>query len=272
MTSERPIRVGIIGADMNASWAQHSHVRAIAVLPGFELAAVATRSAVSARAPAKAFGAGRWFDDPLEMIANDAVDLVTVAVRVPVHRELVLAAIAAGKAVYCESPLGRNVAKAEEMAEAARKASTRSAIGLQARYNPAMRRAAELIEAGAIGRPLTARVISTSMGFGPAFPAAYDDFNKADTGADLSTITVAHTLDALEAVLGAIREVDARSAILFPTVQLVDTGKTSHRETADQVTVLGLAGGGARSSSTSTAASRQRTQCFLWRCAGPTAG
>ncbi len=173
-----------------------------------------------------------------------AIDLVTVAVRVPAHRDLVLAAIAAGKAVYCESPLGRDVAEAEEMEAAARAAKLPNAIGLQARYNPSLRRAAELIAAGAIGRPLTARVVSTSMGFGPAFPAAYDYFNKAESGADLSTITVAHTLDALEAVLGKISEVDARSAILFPDVQLVDTGETSRRETADQVNVLGLAGDG----------------------------
>lgn len=244
MTNDDVIRVGIIGADTRASWAQHSHVRAIAALPGLRLAAVATRSADSAKAAADAFGAEHWFDDAMAMIGSDAVDLVTVAVRVPAHRELVLAAIAAGKAVYCESPLGRDVAEGEEMAAAARKAGVANAIGLQARSNPALRRAGGMIAAGAIGRVLTARVVSTSAGFGPVSPAAYDYFNKAEAGANLSTITVAHTLDAIEAVLGPIAEVTARSAILFPVVQLVDTGATSARETADQVTVLGRAGDG----------------------------
>ncbi len=244
MSKDQTIRVGIIGADTRASWAQYSHVPAIEGLPDFQLAAVATRSADSAREAAEAFGAERWFDDAMTMITSDAVDLVTVAVRVPAHRDLVVAAIAAGKAVYCESPLGRDVAEAEEMAQVARAAGVSTAIGLQARYNPSLRRAAEVIARDEIGRPLTARIVSTSMGFGPASPASHDYSNKAVSGANLSTISAAHTLDAMEAVLGPIVEVDARSAILFPNVKLVDTGEISRRETADQLTVLGLAGKG----------------------------
>ena len=55
----------------------------------------------------------------------------------------------------------------------------------------------------------------------------------------MSTITAAHTLDALETLLGWVEEVDARGTILFPDVQLIDTGETSRRETVDQLTVLG---------------------------------
>lgn len=236
---EDTLRIGIVGADAKASWAGLSHVPAIAALPGIRLAAVATRSEASARAAADAFGVERAFGDPFAMIAGDAVDVVTIAVRVPAHHDLVMAAIAAGKVVYCESPLGCNVTEAEAMADAARRAGVTTAIGLQGRYNPALRRAAELIAAGAIGRPLQARVVSTSAGFGPVMPAAYDYFNQAASGADLSTITVAHTLDALETVLGRITEIDARGAVLFPSVQLVDTGKTSARQTPDQMAVLG---------------------------------
>ena len=86
-----PLRVGIIGADTKASWAQHSHVPSLAALPDFRLAAVATRRADSARAAAEAFGAEHWSEDPAAMIRSDAVDVVTVAVRVPAHRGLVLA-------------------------------------------------------------------------------------------------------------------------------------------------------------------------------------
>lgn len=167
------LRVGIIGADNKASWAQYSHVPALKALPGVELAALATRSEESAKEAATAFGVAAWFSDPMAMIRSEAVDAITVAVRVPAHRDLVLAAIAAGKAVYCESPLGRNTAEAEEMAEAARAAGVHTAIGLQARWNPSLRRAAELVASGAIGKPLTARVVSTSAGFGPASPATY---------------------------------------------------------------------------------------------------
>lgn len=244
MSSTVDLRVGVIGADTKASWAKVAHIPALAAVPGVALAAVATRSEESAKAAAAAFGAAHWFADAKAMARSDAVDIVAVCVKVPDHRELVLAALAAGKSVYCEAPLGRNVAEADEMAAAAQAAGVPVAIGLQARRNPAARRAAELVAAGAIGRPLTARVVATSAGFGPAFPDAYDYFNKPASGANLSTITVAHTLDVLEAVLGQIEEVDARSAILFPEVTLVDTGATSTRETADQVSVLGQVAGG----------------------------
>jgi predicted dehydrogenase len=139
--TQKAIRVGIVGANAKSGWARVSHVPAIIGLPSLKLAAVATRKEQSAREAAEAFGAVRWFSDPLAMICDDLVDLVTIAVKVPAHRELVLAALNAGKVVYCEAPLGRTLAETEEMAHAA--GSLHTAIGLQGRLNPAVRRAAQ---------------------------------------------------------------------------------------------------------------------------------
>lgn len=236
MTQEE-IRVGIVGADTKASWAKVSHVPAIKGLPGVRLAAVATRNEQSAREAAQAFGADRWFSDPFAMIRDDRIDVVTIAVRVPAHRELVLTALEAGKAVYCEAPLGRSVAETQEMARAVR--SHHTAIGLQGRHNPAVRRAAELVSSGKIGRPLSARVASPTFGFGPEIPVAQDIFNKSSSGANLLTITAGHTLDLVEAILGPIVEVDARTEIRWATVRLTETGAESLRDTADYVGVLG---------------------------------
>jgi predicted dehydrogenase len=95
--TQREIRVGIVGADTKASWAKVSHVRAVTNLLGLKLAAVATRNEQSA-SEAAAFGADRWFSDPFAMIRDERIDLVTIAVKVPAHRELVLATLDAGKA------------------------------------------------------------------------------------------------------------------------------------------------------------------------------
>jgi predicted dehydrogenase len=114
-----------------------------------------------------------------------------------------------------------------------------TAIGLQGRLNPAVRRAAQLISSGKIGRPLNARIVSTNVGFGPELPSSFDYFNKKSSGANLLTVSVGHTLDLVEAVLGPIIEVDARTEILWPAVKLTDTGEESLRETADHVAVLG---------------------------------
>ena len=241
--TQKAIRVGIVGANAEAGWARVSHVPAINGLPGLKLAAVATRNEQRARQAAEAFGVDRWFSDPFAMIGDDLIDVITIAVKVPAHRELVLAVLDAGKAVYCEAPLGRSVPETEEMARAA--GSLHTAIGLQGRFNPAVRRAAELLSSGKIGRQLNARIVSTTSGFGPEMPSIYDYFNKTSSGANLLTITAGHTLDAVEAVLGAIVEVDARTEILWPAVRLTDIGEESLREVADHIDVLGKTRSGA---------------------------
>ena len=240
---QKQIRVGIVGANAKKSWANLSHVPAINGLPGLRLAAVSTRNEQSAREAAEAFGSDRWFSNPFAMIRDERIDVITISVKVPEHRELVLAALNAGKAVYCEAPLGRTVADAEEMASAV--GSLHTAIGLQGRLNPAVRRAAQLLSSGKIGRPLNARIVSTTSGFGPEMPSWYDYFNKTSFGANLLTITTGHTLDLAEAVLGEIVEVDARTEILWPTVKLTDVGEESLRDTPDHVGVLGKTHSGA---------------------------
>jgi predicted dehydrogenase len=241
--SQKEIRVGIVGANAKSSWAKVSHVPAINGLHGVKLSAVATRNEQSAREAAKAFGADRWFSDPFAMIRDERIDVITIAVKVPAHRELVLAALEAGKAVYCEAPLGRTVAEVEQMASAVGPLHT--AIGLQGHLNPAVRRAAQLVSSGKIGRPLNARIVSSTTGFGPEMPSVYDYFNKESSGANLLTISAGHTLDVVEAVLGPILEVDARTEIRWPKVKLTDTGEESVRQTADHVGVLGETRSGA---------------------------
>ena len=86
--TQKEIRVGIVGADIKASWAKMSHVPAINGLPGLKLAAVATRNEQSARQAAEAFGADSWFSDPFAMIGDDLIDVITIAVKVPAHRDL----------------------------------------------------------------------------------------------------------------------------------------------------------------------------------------
>ena len=88
--TRKEIRVGIVGANANGGWAKLSHVPAINAIPGLKLAAVATRNQQSAREAAEAFGADRWFSDPFAMIRDDLIDVITISIKVPAHREIVL--------------------------------------------------------------------------------------------------------------------------------------------------------------------------------------
>ena len=73
------------------------------------------------------------------MLAEADLDLVSVVVKVPSHRGPVMAALDAGKHVYCEWPLGANLAEAEAMANWAREKKVNAMVGLQARGDPAVR-------------------------------------------------------------------------------------------------------------------------------------
>src|SRR5580765_6063780 len=102
------IRVGIVGATVTSGgsgWGANAHVPALNALPEYELKAVCTAHAETARASAVAFGAELAFHNFDDMVARPDVDLVSVVVRVPRHRDLVVRALAAGKAVFCEWPL-----------------------------------------------------------------------------------------------------------------------------------------------------------------------
>ena len=79
------------------------------------------------------------------MAAHPEVDLIVVCVRVPGHRELVMAGLQAGKAVFCEWPLGATLAEAQEMAGLARQRSLATIVGLQARSDPAILYARDLV-------------------------------------------------------------------------------------------------------------------------------
>src|SRR5438093_1247924 len=77
------------------------------------------RAADGAEAARQAYGARLAFDDWREMVASPEIDAVAVVVRVPSHYEPTKAALEAGKHVYCEWPLGRTTAEAEELARLA---------------------------------------------------------------------------------------------------------------------------------------------------------
>jgi predicted dehydrogenase len=66
------------------------------------------------------------------------VDPVAVSVKVPDHYRPVMAAIEAGKHVYCEWPLGRDTAEATRMLDAAERRGIRHVVGLQGQMSPAI--------------------------------------------------------------------------------------------------------------------------------------
>src|ERR1700737_874923 len=123
MATGSKIRGGIVGANPQRGFASIAHIPALQALPEFEISAVCTSGQDSADAARRDYGAPFAFCDPEKLAQHPDVDLVTVSVKVPDHYRPVMAAIEAGKHVYCEWPLGRDPGEAAQMlAAAARKA------------------------------------------------------------------------------------------------------------------------------------------------------
>ncbi|MEO6718631.1 MAG: Gfo/Idh/MocA family oxidoreductase [Novosphingobium sp.] len=238
MTRIVPLRLGIVGANVERGWFRDAHFPALQMLPGFAIQAVSARTQEIADAAAAAFGAAEAYDDSLALARDPEVDVVVVTVKVPEHRAIVLAALAAGKCVYCEWPLGRDLAEAKDMAAAALAAGTYAVVGLQGVNAPAVRHAAALVREGAIGRPLNLRVVSSTAGWGTAAPAHYAYLQDKRNGATLATIAGGHTLAMVEAVAGPIVEVSARCSILQPSVSLAGSGETVTRTCADHMLIV----------------------------------
>ena len=234
------IRVGIVGATVTqggSGWGANAHVPALKALPHYELTAVCTAHEETAKASAAAFGAARGFHRFGDMVAHPEVDLIVVCVRVPGHRELVMAGLQAGKAVLCEWPLGATLAEAHEMAGLARQRSLQTIVGLQARSDPAILYARDLVQSGYIGEVLTAHLNTAVPAVLQRGPGRIWQGVRAN-GANTLTIAGGHAIDAMCAILGEFAEVSARVSTRIPEWRTLE-GKPVPVDAPDSINVIG---------------------------------
>lgn len=245
----KPIGVGIIGVNADRGWAASAHIPALKAMPDdFRIVAVSSTRQESADASAKAFGIEAAYDNHAALLANPGVDLVAVNVKVPHHFELVTAALDAGKMVYCEWPLGRNLGEAKLMAEQAKKLGLRTVIGLQAAASPPVNYVRDLVKDGYIGEVLSTTLVGSAMGWGSTVSQFASYALDATTGATVLAIPAGHTLDAVAAVLGEFASVSATFTTRFPTVKIAETGETVMTTTPDHIAFNGLLKSGALAS------------------------
>src|SRR3954452_25211855 len=185
--SESTLGVGIIGVSPHRGWAATAHIPALRALPNYEIRALSAHSAESARTLGEVFGVSAVFSDHEQMVTRPDIDLVTVTVKAPRHRELVSAALAAGKAVYCEWPLGRDLDDARAMAALAAERGVRTVVGLQARQAPAIEHVQELLSDGYVGEVLSTSIIGLSV-LGDVLIQANAYMLDKTNGANLLTI------------------------------------------------------------------------------------
>jgi predicted dehydrogenase len=237
--------IGIVGVEPGRSWAARGHIPALRALSEtFEIIGVANTTKASAEVAAAATGLPRAFANVAEMVAAPEVDIVTVAVKVPPHLEIVRTAISAGKHVYCEWPLGNGLTEAEEMAALAQAKGVLGVVGTQARVAPEIEYLRQLIAEGFVGDVLSTTLVARggALQGGGSIPdkKTWAYLLDRSNGASLLTIPVGHTLAALRDVFGEVAEVSSVLAVRRPTALVVDTGETLPATAPDQVLVSGM--------------------------------
>jgi predicted dehydrogenase len=148
------LRVGLIGAGyMGRAHAIAFHGVGATFGPRYavECVALADHSARSAEIGAQALGFSRGVADWRELIEDPTLDLLDICAPNYLHCEMALAALRAGKHVYCEKPLANDVSGALEVARAARASGRQCAMGFNYICNPLLQWARALIASGELG-------------------------------------------------------------------------------------------------------------------------
>src|SRR6516165_2646946 len=148
------LRVGLIGSGFMGKAHAFGYATAARVfdLPYEpELHTLADINNDAAAKAAAALGFAHATSDWRSLVGHPDIDVVNITAPNALHKEMALAAIAAGKHVYCEKPLAPLAVDAREMTEDAEAAHVKTQVGFNYLCNPMLRLAREMIEAGDLG-------------------------------------------------------------------------------------------------------------------------
>src|SRR5439155_2814211 len=208
MTVRPELRIGLIGSGFMGK----THVFGFATaqrvfdLPfNIVLDTIADRADDIALQASQALGFKKSSGDWRALVSDPEIDLIDITAPNAFHKEMALAAIAAGKHVYCEKPLAPLAADALEMAEAAERAGVCTQVGFNYLCNPMLRLAHDMIRDGELGEIRSYRGIHAEDYMGD--PDAPFTFRHDPAGGGALADLGSHALATAEYLLGPIRRV-----------------------------------------------------------------
>lgn len=144
----RTVKYGLIGA----GWFGEKHLEALSAIPQVELYSLCTRNQKRLKEVAKKFGIKKVFTDYNEMLKDPELEAVSITTMWDQHVGPAVAALKAGKNVFCEKPMASTVADCQKIVNAANATDKAFMTGHIVRFNPRYAAGKEAIAAGKVGK------------------------------------------------------------------------------------------------------------------------
>ena len=227
----KELGIGIIGTGFMGKAHAFAYRAALAAFPDIpvpRLEMIADVNEALASKAAHQYGFARSSADWRTLVNDPRIDVVSITTPNTLHKEMALAAIAAGKHVHCEKPLSPSLADSLVMVEAAEKAGVATQVGFNYIKNPLLKQARDMIAAGELGEITGFRGIhAEDYMHDPESPYSWriDPVGGPGVIADLGS----HIIGMARFMLGPIAEVsaDVRTVV---TSRPVSRGATERKD------------------------------------------
>ncbi|MEF2243619.1 Gfo/Idh/MocA family protein [Paenibacillus sp. IITD108] len=232
----KSVRVGMVGYKFMGK----AHSNAYRALPMFfpdsikpEMKAICGRNPDGLEQARAQFGWESSETDWRELIKREDIDLIDINAPSDAHKEIALAAAAAGKHLFCEKPLALTLADSKEMLAAAEKAGVKHMVGFNYRFAPAVQLAKKIISDGRLGKIYHFRGwFLQDWIIDPSFPLVWR-LQKEIAGSGSHGDLGAHVIDMARFLVGEFKEVIGMSETFI-----------KQRPIAEAMTGLSAKGGG----------------------------
>jgi predicted dehydrogenase len=229
----KPLRIGMIGYGFMGRAHSNGYRRVPNFFPELEvqpvLQAACARNAEAIKKFADTWGYASTETDWRKLVERKDIDAIDICVPNNLHKEIALAAAAAGKAILCEKPLAMNSAEGEEMCKAVEKAKVPNTVWYNYRRVPAVTLAKQLIDEGKLGKIFHYRAnflqdwtISADL---PQGGNALWRLDVAAAGSGVTGDLLAHCIDTAIWLNGSISDVNAMTETFIKERQHQLTGK-----------------------------------------------
>ncbi len=274
----KPLNVGIIGMGFMGRTHSNAYRKVNNFFTLEHRPVLKTICALESEDKLKAFADTWGFEsyetDWRKLIERRDIDQIDICTPNVTHKELVLAAAAAGKSIICEKPLAMNVAEAEAMVAAVEKAGVPNLVCFNYRRVPAISLAKQLVDEGRIGRPFHYRAtylqdwtISAKV---PQGGAALWRLDIKTAGSGVTGDLLAHSIDTAEWLNGPIRSVVAKTETFIKERLHQDSGKVEPVKIDDACMFLAVFANGSMGTFESTRYARGRKNYNTFELNGET--